>query len=351
VKNSFLLNSDKNNYFSFNVNICNEIKTIMKIVIVGSGGVGGYFGARLAQSGNEVTFIARGEHLKKIKRDGLYIKGISGDFHIYPVRATDRFEEAGEADLIFLGVKAWQVKEDARDLKPVLTSRTIIIPLQNGILAADEIKAELPGTAVLGGLARIMSKIESPGVISHFGIEPTIIFGELDNKRTDRVLKIKEIFDKAGIYSKIAENIQVELWKKLIVICVGGLLAVTRSTYGEIRDLNETRKLIREVLDEICNLALKMGVPVKKDFIDTALNYVDTLPYDSASSLTRDIWEGKPSELEYQNGTVVKLGEKCRIPTPVNRFIYYTLLPQELRARKKNIPSSKLEGYPSQNQV
>jgi 2-dehydropantoate 2-reductase len=305
----------------------------MKIAIIGSGGVGGYFGGRLALEGNDVTFIARGEHLEKIRRNGLHVKGLHGDFHVNPVKATDRFTETGIVDLILLSVKAWQVKDTSSEIKSMVGPDTVIIPLQNGILAADEIKSEIKGDNVLGGLARIMSKIESPGVITHFGIEPSIIFGELDNKKSDRVLKIKQVFDKAGIYSKIAGNIQAELWKKLIPICVGGLLAITRSTYGEIRDLNETRKLIRELLEEIYNLSQKVGVPIKKDFVDTSLNYIDTLPYDSASSLTRDIWEGKPSEIEYQNGTVVRLGEKYKVPTPINRFIYYCLLPQELKAR------------------
>lgn len=305
----------------------------MKIAIVGSGGVGGYFGGRLALDGNDVTFIARGEHLEQIRRKGLLVKGVQGDFLVNPVKATDRFSEAGKVDLILLSVKAWQVKEISREMNPMVGSDTVILPLQNGILSSDEIRSEIKGDHVLGGLARIMSKIESPGVIAHFGIEPSIIFGELDNKKSDRVQRIKQVFDKANIYSRIADNIQAELWKKFIPICVGGLLAVTRSTYGEIRDLNETRNLIRELIDEIYNLSQKVGVPIKKDFIDTCLNYIDTLPYDSASSMTRDIWEGKPSELEYQNGTVVRLGEKYKVPTPVNRFIYYCLLPQELKAR------------------
>ncbi len=313
----------------------------MKIAIVGSGGVGGYFGGRLALAGNDVTFIARGEHLEKMKHRGLYIKGVSGDFHIHPVKATERFDEIGLVDLIILGVKAWQVKDISREMKPMVGPETVIIPLQNGILAAEEIKSEIREGKVLGGMARIMSKIESPGVITHFGIEPTIIFGELDNKKTEQVIKIKEIFDKAGIYSKIADNIQAELWKKLIIICVGGLLAITRSTYGEVRDLNETRKLMRELLDEIYNLSQKVGVAIKKDFVDTALNYIDTLPYDSASSLTRDVWEGKPSEIEYQNGTVVRLGEKYKVPTPLNRFVYYCILPQELKAKVNRSKASK----------
>jgi len=306
----------------------------MKIAIVGTGGVGGYFGGMLALGGNDVKFIARGEHLEKLRRDGLVITGISGEHHIKSIQATDRFEEIGEVELVLVGVKAWQVKEIAREMKPLIGPSTVIIPLQNGILAADELKAQIEGGKVIGGLAKIMSRIESPGVISHFGIEPTIIFGELDNKKTERLLKIKEVFDKSGIDSKIAENIQAELWKKLIVICVGGLLAVTRSTYGEIRDLNETRMLIRELLEEIYHLSQKVGIPIKKEFVDKAMNYVDTLPYDSTSSLTRDVWEGKPSEIDYQNGTIVKLGEKYHVSTPVNRFIYSCILPQELKARE-----------------
>jgi 2-dehydropantoate 2-reductase len=287
----------------------------------------------LALKGNDVTFIARGEHLDQIRRNGLFVKGVNGDFHVNPVKATDQFSEAGKVDLIIMSVKAWQVKDISKEMKTMVGPDTVIIPLQNGILSPDEIKSEIKGDHVLGGLARIMSKIESPGVITHFGIEPTIVFGELDNKKSDRVQKIKQVFDDAHIYSKIADNIQSELWKKFIPICVGGLLAVTRSTYGEIRDLNETRKLIRDLISEIYNLSQKIGVPIKKEFIDTSINYIDTLPYDSASSMTRDIWEGKPSELEYQNGTVVRLGEKYKVPTPVNCFIYYCLLPQELKAR------------------
>lgn len=307
----------------------------MKVVIVGSGGVGGYFGAKLALSGNDVTFIARGEHLNTIRKNGLRIKGVSGDFKVYPVKATDRIGEAGVADLILLGVKAWQVKEIAKELIPIVGTETAIIPLQNGVLAAEELKSEITGNHVIGGLCRIMSKIESPGVINHFGIEPTIIFGESGNKKSDRVLRIKEVFDHANITSRIADDIEAELWKKFIGICVGGLLAVTRSTYGEIRELKETRLLMRDLLNEIFSVSQKAGIAIKPDFIDKTIDAIDAFPYDSTSSLTRDVWEGKPSEIEYQNGAVVKLGEKYGIETPVNRFVYSCILPSELKARAK----------------
>jgi len=307
----------------------------MKIAIVGAGGVGGYFGAKLALAGNDVTFIARGEHLNAIRSKGLKIKSVSGDFKVYPVKATDRIKEAGVVDLVILGVKAWQVKEVAKELKPLLDSQTVVIPLQNGVLAAEELKEEINGDNVIGGLCRIMSKIESPGVINHFGIEPTIVFGELNNKKSDRVLQIKEVFDHAGIESRIADDIQAELWKKFIGICVSGLLAVTRSTYGEIRELKETRLLIRDLLNEIYSVSQKAGITINRDFIDKTIDIIDGFPYDSTSSLTRDVWEGKPSEIEYQNGAAVKLGEKYGIETPVNRFVYSCILPLELKARAK----------------
>lgn len=307
----------------------------MRIAIVGSGGVGGYFGAKLALGGNDVTFIARGEHLKTIKQKGLKIKGISGDFMVFPVKATDRIEEAGVVDLVILGVKAWQVKEIAKELIPIVGDETVIIPLQNGVLAAEELKEQINERNVIGGLCRIMSRIESPGVINHFGIEPAIVFGELNNKKSEKVIQIKKVFDESGIDSRIAENIQVDLWKKFISICASGLLAVTRSTYGEIRELKETRQLTHELLNEIFKVSQAAGISIKPDYIDKAIGFIDGYPYDSTSSLTRDVWEGKPSEIEYQNGTVVKLGEKYGVDTPVNRFIYSCILPLERKAREK----------------
>jgi 2-dehydropantoate 2-reductase len=306
----------------------------MKTVIIGSGAVGGYFGAKLALGGNDVTFIARGEQLDAIRRSGLRITGISGDFKVFPAKATDRIGEAGTADLVILGVKAWQVKEAAKNLGPVMDKETIILPLQNGVLAAEELCEVIDSRNVIGGLCRIMSKIEAPGVIRHFGIDPFIVFGELNNEKTDRVLKLKEIFDKAEIGSKISDNILADLWKKFIGICAGGLLAVTRSTYGEVMELNETRLMMHELLTEIYDLSRKAGIDIHPDYVERTMKVIDGFPYDSTSSMTRDIWEGKPSEIEYQNGAVVRLGEKYGINTPVNRFIYNCVLPLELKARR-----------------
>jgi 2-dehydropantoate 2-reductase len=306
----------------------------MKIGIIGTGGVGGYFGGRLAKAGFDVTFISRGKNLKALQENGLTVKSILGDFKIDKVNVTDKFESLNKADLILICVKAWQVKEIGEKLKRVINNNTVVIPLQNGILAVDELRENLLEVNIAGGLCFIISKLESPGVINHFGIEPSIVFGEINNNNNGRLKKIKEAFDRAEIKSKISADIYADLWKKFITICVSGLLAVTKTTYGQLREFPETRSMMIDLLNEIYELSKKAGVKIKTDFVEKTVALIDTYPYDSTSSLTRDVWEGKPSEIEYQNGTVVMLGEKYGIDTPVNRIVYNRILPMELKARK-----------------
>lgn len=308
----------------------------MKIAIIGTGGVGGYFGGRIADAGHDVTFFCRGEHLKAIQENGLEVKSILGNFIIKHAGATDNFNNLGIVDLVILGVKAWQVKEIARELKGLIHSNTVLLPLQNGILAVEELSTEINPNNIIGGLCKIISKIESPGVINHYGIEPSIVFGEINNLKTERLIKIKDVFDKSGIKSNISGDVVVDLWKKFITICVSGLLAVTKSTYGELRDLPETRMMMIDLLQEIYKLSQIIGINIESDFVDNTVAMIDSYPHDSTSSLTRDVWEGKPSEIEYQNGTVVKLGEKYGIETPINKFVYNCILSMESRARKLN---------------
>ena len=305
-----------------------------KIVVIGTGGVGGYFGGRLALAGNDVTFIARGEHLKAMKEKGLRVKSVKGDFVIHPVKVTHQLKEIEPPDLVILGVKAWQVKDLAMELKTIVKPETIVLPLQNGVLSPEELISILNPQSVMGGSCRIFSKIESPGVIIHYGIEPMIIFGELDHTTSERAQKLKIIFDDAGISSKISNDIQSELWRKLMVIASGGLLAISRSTYGAVREQKGTRQLMHDLLFEIYLVSQKAGATLEKDLVDQTMAYIDTYPYDASTSMARDIWEGKPSEIEYQNGTIVALGLKYGIDTPVNRFIYHSLLPMEIKARK-----------------
>ena len=306
----------------------------MKIAIVGTGGVGGYFGGKLALSGNDVTFLARGEHYQAILKHGLQIKSVSGDFRVYPAKVTSRLEDLGQPDLVVVSVKAWQVRELAKEIKPLLDADSLVLPLQNGVMAAEELAMEIDPGYILGGLCRIFSMIESPGVIKHFGLDPVIVFGELNNSNSDRIQRIKRMFDEAGFTSIVTTDIQTELWKKFILICVGGILALTRSNYGEILAVPQIKELILQLLTEIYTVSVKAGAHVESDYVQKCMHYILTYSKETTTSMARDIWEGKPSELEYQNGTVVKLGKKYGVETPVNKFIYTCLLPMEMKARK-----------------
>ena len=307
----------------------------MEITIIGAGGVGGYFGGKLAHAGNDVTFIARGEHLKAIQEKGLIVKSHLGDFTVNPANATDKIESVVKADLIFICTKAWQVKEIAQQIAPLIGTETIVLPLQNGVLAAEELAEYIPKKNIMGGLCRIFSMIESPGVINHWGVDPTIVFGELNNEQTERSTRLKNIFTESGITNINSPDIQADLWKKLLLISSGALLAVTRTNYGELRSLPETKALLLELSTEIYNVAIADGIKLPENIIEKTMNAVEGFPPESTCSLTRDIWEGKPSEIEYQNGTIVRLGEKHGIPTPVNRFVYYSIIPMESKARNK----------------
>lgn len=309
----------------------------MKIAIIGTGGVGGYFGAKLAKAGFDVTFLARGEHLKAILARGLKVKSILGDFEVENLKATDKITDIEHPDLVIIAVKAWQIKDIRDDLKKIIHADSFILPLQNGVLAAEELSEKIDQKNILGGLCRIISKIESPGIINHFGVSPTITIGEIDGPRSERLIQIKKVFVEAGIDTIISDDINTELWRKFIFICVSGLLAVTKTTYGELRALKETRQMMINLFTEIYLLSQKMGMKIESDFIEKSVFAIDALPYDSTSSLTRDVWEGKPSEIDYQNGTVVRLGEEHGVDTPINRFVYNCILPSELKARGLDI--------------
>lgn len=305
-----------------------------RVAVVGSGAVGGYFGGCLAHAGIDVSFLARGDNFTAIKENGLVVHSIKGDFVVRPAAVYDSIAAIGVCDLILLGVKSWQVKGIASELRPLFKSGTTILPLQNGIMAADELGEELGYEYVLGGLCRLFSRLDAPGVINHFAYEPTIEFGELTGKPTNRCQVIQAIFAGAGVRAVVHDDIRAELWRKLLFICTGGLLAVTRADYGEVRSLPETRAMLEDLLREVYAVASAAGVKLQDDIVERNMAAIDKFPPDTNCSLTRDIWSGKPSELEYQNGTIVKLAEQYGIDVPVNRFIYYSLLPQEKRASR-----------------
>ena len=307
----------------------------MKIAVIGAGGVGGYFGGRLAKAGFDVTFLARGEHLREIQKNGLRVKSVNGDFIVENAQATDSIQKIGFADIIILAVKAWQVRDISRELAPIIRKETIVLPLQNGVVTAEELAENIPSENIVRGLCKIISKMESPGVINHFALDPVVIFGETDSVVTERIELLKSVFDNAGIRALISDDITADLWKKFIAICVSGLLAVTKTNYGELRELKETRQMMTDLIREIYALSQHLRINIEPEFPDKLISLIDTYPPGTTSSLTRDVWEGRPSEIEYQNGTVVRLGEKYGVATPVNRFVYNCILPMEIKAREK----------------
>ena len=298
----------------------------MRIVVYGTGGVGGYFGGRLAQAGEDVTFIARGEHLRAIKGNGLRVDSPNGDFVIHPARATDNIDEVGETDLVILGVKAWQVPDAARAIKPVVGPTTTVLPLQNGVDAVPQLVAELGSARVVGGLCRIVSYVVEPGHIRHAGFAPTIIIGELDDQRTERIAKIEEVFKHAGLDTTIAADIQVALWTKFLFIAsFSGVGALANAPAGVLRSDPKRRAQMLSAMEEIYALAHARGVKLPSDSVEKVMAAVDGLPNDATSSMQRDIAAGKPSELESQNGAVVRMARESGIDVPTHTLIYQTL--------------------------
>jgi len=307
----------------------------MRVAIFGSGGVGGYFGGRLAQSGADVSFIARGEHLESMRRDGLKIDSIAGNFKLDKVRVTDSPGKAGIVDYIICAVKAWQVPAAAKAMKPMMDANTLVIPLQNGVEAPSQLAEVLGSGQVLGGLCAIIAFLKGPGHIKHIGANPLIRFGHLDRHADPRVNALSEAFNRChGVKSSIPEDINVAMWQKFMLITAwSGIGAITRAPIGVLLKLDETRQMLLDALEEIYHLALAHGIALPKDSVEKTIKTLETFPGNSTTSMQRDIAEGSPSELDVQNDAVVRLANDVSLPTPVNQFILNSLRPIELRAR------------------
>lgn len=309
----------------------------MNVAIVGAGGVGGYFGGRLAQAGEDVVFIARGEHLRAMQRNGLRVDSINGDFRVDPVMATDAPSTVGEVDYILVAVKSWQLPDAIETMRPMVGEKTSIVPLLNGVEAPDRLSGVFGDERVLGGFCSMISMVAAPGHISHVGAHPVIAFGERNRRRSERVERLRNAFSRTeGVQAEIPEDIHVAMWNKFLLIAPwSGVGAVTRAPIGVIRRLPETRTLLERAMEEIFGLAHARNVAVEREAIRRAMAFLDALPDEATASMQRDILAGRRSELDAQNGAVVRLGEEAAVATPVNGMIYSSLLPQEMQARKQ----------------
>src|SRR5262245_37789887 len=308
----------------------------MRIVVFGTGGAGGYFGAQLTRAEDDVIFIARGDHLSAIRTHGLCIETPAGEIVFRPALATDDPTGIGKADVVLLGVKAWQVTEAAEAIRPMMGSDTFVVPLQNGVEAPSQLAAALGAEHVLGGLCGTFSWVTAPGRIRSVGAGNYIKFAELDNRPSDRVEQLRRLFELAGANVEVPSDIHKALWEKfLLVTSFGGVGAVTRAPIGIIRTIPQTRRFLEQCMQEVLAVARARRVALADTVVADTMTIVDSLAAKGTTSLQRDIADGKPSELEFWNGAVVRLSRDAEVATPLHEFIYHCLLPQEMHARGK----------------
>jgi len=307
----------------------------MRVAVYGAGGVGGYFGARLAQAGVDVALLARGEHLQAIRNQGLRVESGAGDVTVFPTTATDTASEVGPIDVVLLGVKSWQVPAAAEAMRPLIGPETFVVPLQNGVDAAQQLSEVLGAQHVVGGLCALSSWIAAPGVIQHGGTNARIVFGELDRENSERTERLRELFAPAvGVTAVVAPDINAALWDKFVFIAPwSGVGAITRAPMGVIRAIPESYGLLVQAVDEAVAVAAASGVSLEENVTEETLARYAQLPAQLTASMQRDIASGRPSELHDQNGAIVRIGEDVRVPTPVHSFIYHSLIPVELEAR------------------
>ena len=299
----------------------------MRVAIMGTGGVGGYFGARLARGGCEVTFIARGAHLAAIRKDGLKVESPLGDMHLADAQATDDPAAVGAVDLVLFGVKLWDTETAARATAPLVGADTAVISLQNGVRKDEILRAVLGERSVMGGACYIAAQIAAPGVIRHSGTLAKIIFGEYGGKRSPRAEAILDACVRAGIDAQLSADIRRAIWEKFVFLAsMSGVTSTMRMPIGPIRSNPQTRAFLHDALREAVAVARAEGVQLPADYADDRLAFGDSLPATMTSSMHNDLERGNRLEVEGLSGDVVARGRAAGVPTPVHRAIYDILV-------------------------
>ena len=302
----------------------------MKIGIVGAGGVGGYYGARLASAGAEVGLIARGDHLAAIREHGLRVRADDADFTVR-VAASDDPADIGPCDAVLFCVKSYDTDQAAALLEPLLKLETGVVSLQNGVDNEEKIAARIGPGHVIGGASFILAHIAEPGVVEQIGSVRRVIFGELDGSRTERIERLLAEFRNAEIDSDVADDIRVVLWDKFAFLCaLAGLTAVTRLPIEKLLAVPESRNLFREMVGEVALVARAEGVELAVDIVDQKTAFAENLGPDSFSSLHHDLVTGHRLELDALHGEVTRRAARHGILVPVSEMIYSLLRPWEL---------------------
>lgn len=293
----------------------------MRIGIMGSGGLGGYFGARLAASGSDVHFIARGKHLEAMRRDGLRIEGPQ-PLHVPRVQATDRPADVGVVDVAMLCVKLWDTEQAIEQMRPMVGPATTIVSFQNGVLKDRYLRQAFEERQLMGGVGYVATTIESPGVIRQTGPMQRLVFGEFDGSSSARGEALLAACLAAGIQAELSPAILREIWVKYVfLVGLSGTTTTMRQRIGAIRANPQTRAFFTDVMREVIAVAQAHGVPLTPDDLQAALVRADSVSPEMTSSMHHDLERGNPLEVRWLSGGVVELGGAKDVPTPLNRAI------------------------------
>jgi len=299
----------------------------MKIAIFGSGGVGGYFGGKLAASGEDVTFLARGAHLTAMQNDGLHIVSPNGDVRLPKVQATDRPQAIGPVDVVLLTVKLYDVDAAAATLAPLIGPDTVVITLQNGVDAVDMVATHVGDDHVAGGAAYIVVVVDRPGHLRHTAGQ-SLVFGERDGRRSDRLVAFEEAGKRAGFGAHASVQVDVDLWIKFVRLSAwSGVTAATRSPMGVIRDHPALFEMMIKATDEAIAAGRARGIAFPADIVESTLAMIPNFPSSSKSSMLEDLERGRRLELPWLSGAVVRIGREVGVPTPIHQFITTILTP------------------------
>ena len=299
----------------------------MKIAVMGSGGVGGFYGGRLAQIGCDVSFIARGAHLVAMRERGLTIENEpQGNIHLPRVSATDDPSAIGPVDLVIIAVKLWDTEAAAKAVKSLVGPATAVLSLQNGVIKDDILRREFGDAAVMGGVGYVATHISRPGVIHQTGTMQRLIFGEYDGRRSPRAEALLDALLRAGIKAELSGDIRRTLWEKYtFLVGLSGTTTTMRVPIGPIRSNPQTRAFLLDLFREVVTVGRALGVALPENYADDRLAFADSVPADMTSSMHHDLDRGNPLEVEWLSGGVVRLGAKAGVPTPVNRAVWDVL--------------------------
>ncbi len=300
----------------------------MKVAIIGAGGVGGYFGARLAEAGHEVAFVARGAHKEAMKSKGLTVHSELGDIHLPSPEIVEDPEAVGFRDIILFCVKLWDVPGAAEILRPMLAAETCVVPIQNGVSVVGTLAGRLGAEYVLGAVTQISASIEAPGVIRHHGDFARLIFGEVPGGSSARVERLAATLGAAGIEARVATDTESEIWKKFIFLApMAGVTTFYRAPIGDVRDKPEHWARLEAMVRETVAVGRAKGVALADDTEEGSLGFLRNMPPEMKSSMQLDLERGRRLELEWLSGEVVRLGRELGVPTPENEAVFEALKP------------------------